>query len=194
MSVFHVVRLRMRSAIFSTTLSRLFPNRSTNWCPAAYRRFNATTPSATIPLLVRAEGSGVALAVTTAGEKSHSFRTDALPSFGGKDSAPSPLFYVLASLGSCNQVTASLVARDLGVRLGAWKLEVQGDLNPQVLVHGTQGNSNFDKVQVRVTVQSDATSEQFAQLVAETERRCPISQLFKRSGLQFDNVWEKAPL
>ncbi len=47
---------------------------------------------------------------------------------------------------------------------------------------------------VRATVETDATDEQFATLVAETERRCPVTQLFKRSGVEWDNQWEKAPL
>ena len=47
---------------------------------------------------------------------------------------------------------------------------------------------------VRATVQTDATDEQFATLVTETERRCPVTQLFKRSGVEWDNQWEKTPL
>ena len=47
---------------------------------------------------------------------------------------------------------------------------------------------------VRATVETDATDEQFATLVAETERRCPVTQLFKRSGVEWDNQWEKASL
>lgn len=43
-------------------------------------------------------------------------------------------------------------------------------------------------------MESDATDEQFARFVAETERRCPVTQLFKRSGLEFDNRWTRLPL
>jgi hypothetical protein len=69
------------------------------------------------------------------------------------------------------------VARDLGVRLGSWSFEVQGDLDTSVLVGGADGNANFDRVTVRATVETDASNEQFATLVAETERRCPVTQL-----------------
>jgi putative redox protein len=147
-----------------------------------------------IPLVINAHGAGVALKFSTGGEKPHTFNTDALPAFGGSDSAPSPLYYALASLGSCNQVTASLVARDLGIRLGSWSINVQGDLDTKVLVQAHEGNANFNRVVVRASVQTDASEEQFARLVAETERRCPISQLYKRSGLVFDNQWERVPL
>ncbi len=72
--------------------------------------------------------------------------------------------------------------------------EVQGDLDTAVLVQGADGNANFDKVTVRATVESDATEQQFARFVSETERRCPVSQLFVRSGLEFVNEWTLAPL
>ncbi len=152
----------------------------------------ATLPKSTvIPFVVTAQGTGVAQRLEAGG---HRFATDAYPAFGGKDEAPSPLFYALASLSSCNQVTASLVAKDLGVTLGAWTFEVVGDLDTAVLVAGAEGNANFDKVTVRATVETDADAAQFATLVSETERRCPVSQLFKHSGAQLDNQWTPAAL
>ena len=59
----------------------------------------------------------------------HEFDADAYPAFGGRDAAPSPLFYALGALTSCNQVTASLVAKDLGITLGEFTFRVQGDLD-----------------------------------------------------------------
>ncbi len=150
------------------------------------------TPKATVvPFQVTGSGTGVAQDVEAGG---HRFATDAYPAFGGKDEAPSPLFYALAALSSCNQVTAALVAKDLGITLGTWTFEVVGDLDTDVLVNGADGNANFDAVRVRATVETDATAEQFDTLVSETERRCPVTQLYKRSGLEFDNQWTKAEL
>ncbi|MDO9455588.1 OsmC family protein [Nocardioides sp.] len=151
----------------------------------------ATTPKSTVPFAVSATGTGVAQSLEAGG---HRFESDALPSFGGADAAPSPLYYVLGALTSCNQVTGSLVAKDLGIALGTWSFEVVGDLDPSVIGGGADGNANFDKVTARVTVETDADDAQFAQLVSETERRCPVTQLFKRSGLELDSAWTKAEL
>jgi putative redox protein len=150
--------------------------------------------SAIVPFLIHGEGTGVAQTVVAAGTAGHTFRADAFPAVGGTDSAPSPLFYALGALSSCNQVTASLVARDLGIRLGAWAFDVQGDLDPAVLATGAEGNANFVQVSVRAKVETDANEEQFARLVSETERRCPVTQLFKRSGVQFVNQWTRTDL
>ena len=144
-----------------------------------------------VPFTVEASGEGVAQHVEAGG---HTFETDAYPAFGGHDEAPSPLFYALASLSSCNQVTGSLVAKSLGVSLGKWEFNVVGDLDTAVLVQGDEGNANFTTVTVRATVETDADDEQFSTLVSETERRCPVTQLYKRSGVTFDNEWTKRPL
>jgi uncharacterized OsmC-like protein len=144
-----------------------------------------------VPFVVRGEGSGVAQRVVVPGSP-HAFDTDAYPAFGGADEAPSPLFYALGALTSCNQVTAQLVAKDLGIALGRLTFEASGDLDTSVLVGAHDGDANFRRVVVTATVETDATPEQFEALERETQRRCPVSQLFIRSGLDFDSTWTRA--
>ncbi|MFB9377914.1 OsmC family protein [Kineococcus gynurae] len=150
--------------------------------------------SRTVPFVVSATGTGVAQSLTAAGDVPHEFRADTLPAFGGADADPSPLSYALGALTSCNQVTGSLVARGLGLTLGTWEFHVQGDLDPAVIATGAEGNANFDSVHVQVQVQTDADEATFARLREETERRCPVTQLFKRSGLAFSSEWSRVDL
>lgn len=157
------------------------------------RCLQSRTFSSVVDLKVNGKGEGVGMSITT-GCNTHSFKADALPVFGGADSAPSPLYFALASLGSCNQVTGSLVAKDLGIKLGEWEVDVHAKLDVAVLTTGAEGNANFDSISGNIKVQTDADSQQLAKLAAETERRCPISQLYKRSGLKFDIKWEAVPL
>ncbi|GAB21523.1 hypothetical protein GOPIP_009_00760 [Gordonia polyisoprenivorans NBRC 16320 = JCM 10675] len=154
----------------------------------------ATIRTTVVPFVLTAAGTGVAQHLVSEGPVAHEFDTDAYPAFGGRDAAPSPLFYALGALTSCNQVTASLVAKDLGISLGAFDFRVQGDLDTAVLVAGADGNANFTSVSVQATVQTDADADTFAEFVSEVERRCPVSQLFIRSGLEFRNEWTNAPL
>lgn len=148
----------------------------------------------TVPFVVHADGIGVAQTLVARGDVEHRFTADTLPAFGGADAAPSPLSYTLGSLSACHQVTGSLTARDLGVELGTWHVELQGDLDPSVIAAGAEGNANFVKVTVRVRLQSDASTADFARLQSETERRCPVTQMFVRSGLTFDSEWTQLPL
>ena len=148
----------------------------------------------TVPFVVQAQGTGVAQDLTVPGEHQHTFKADTYPSFGGQDAAPSPLSYLLGALTSRNQVTGSLVASGLGIELGRWSFHIQGDLDPSVIAGGAEGNANFDRVRVQVEVATDATEEQFATFSSETERRCPVTQMFKRSGLAYTSDWKRLPL
>ena len=132
--------------------------------------------STVVPLAIHGKGKGVGMDIVT-GCETHSFKADALPAFGGQDSAPSPLYFALASLGSCNQVTGSLVAKDLGIKLGEWEVDVHANLDVAVLTTGAEGNANFDSISGKIRVQTDANSEQLAKLAAETERRCVVASV-----------------
>ncbi|KAL1985142.1 hypothetical protein VTN96DRAFT_8164 [Rasamsonia emersonii] len=148
-----------------------------------------------VPFRIDAEGTGVAQTVSVQGSP-HKISVDAYPSFGGKDTAPTPLAYSLTSLSSCSQVTGSLVAKDLGIKLGKWQVTVKGDLGTDVLVKGEQGNANWDNVELQVRVQTDVQGDdaKFQKFAEETERRCPITQLFKRSGAGWKSQWVNEPL
>jgi uncharacterized OsmC-like protein len=146
-----------------------------------------------VPFVVDSTGTGVAQKVTVGGEDGHVFHADTYPAFGA-DAAPSPLAYTLGALTSCNQITATLVAKDLDIALGTFTFHAQGDLDPSVFVGGAEGNANFSAVSVVATVETDADEATFDRFVSELERRCPVTQLFQRSGLDFRSSWTRKPL
>ena len=147
-----------------------------------------------VPFVVHATGTGVAQQVQLDGDPGHVFQVDTYPAFGGKDAYPSPLSYTLGALSSCNQITGAIVAKELGIALGDWSFEVVGDLDTAVMVSGGEGNAAFDRVAVTATVQTDATDEQFTRLKAETERRCPVTQMVQRSVGEYVSDWTREPL
>ncbi|USW53878.1 Putative OsmC/Ohr family, K domain-like, alpha/beta, OsmC/Ohr superfamily protein [Septoria linicola] len=154
------------------------------------RTFATTFPrKQTIPFEVRGLGNGVAQEVSVKGS-SHTINTDAYPAFGGQDASPSPLHFNLAALSSCTQVTGSIVAKDLGIKLGKWDVTVAGQLDPSVLVRGKEGNANWKAISLEVKLESDADKAKFEEFTRETERRCPVTQLFKRSGAEWSSNWQ----
>lgn len=135
------------------------------------------------------EGAGVAQTVREDGS-THVIQTDAHPAFGGGDTAPSPLAYVLAALTSCTQVTSQIVARDLGLALGHFNIDVDARLDPTVLATGAEGVSNFTDLTLTATIETDASGDLFRHFGREVERRCPVTQLFRRSGVEVTAVWQ----
>lgn len=131
-------------------------------------------------------------------DKPYQISTDTYTVLGGKDSAPSPVAYSLASLSSCNQVTGYVVAKDHNITLGEWHVTVHGVLPTAVLVQGEQGNPNWESITLKARVQTDIKGgnddPKFRHFVSEIERRCPITQLFIRSGVAFTSEWVNEPL
>lgn len=146
----------------------------------------------TLPLVtfrLTGEGTGVAQTIHEEGSP-HVIRADAHPAFGGADSAPSPLAYALSALTSCTQVTSQIVAKDLGLSLGHFTVAVDAKLDPTVLATGAEGISNFTRLTLDVTIETDAAPELFARFGTEVERRCPVTQLFRRSGVAVTTHWK----
>lgn len=145
-----------------------------------------------IPIQIQGRGSNTVQKISVQ-DKTYKITADTYTPLGGTDSAPSPVAYALASLSSCNQVTGFVVARDHGIRLGEWHVEVKGILPTDVLVGGEQGNPNWTSVVLKARVQTDIEGGQedprFQHFVAEVERRCPITALFKLSGVKFSSEW-----
>lgn len=155
-----------------------------------FRRANST-----LNLTVRGTGTKSAQSISAA---PYTIETDTYKALGGNEAAPSPLTLSLASLSGCQQVTGALIAKNLGIKLGKWEVEVEGVLDTNVLVKGTQavreGEGNWEVIDVKVRVETDVDGEKFKLFQEETERRCTLSQLFIRSGVEWKNEWENVKL
>jgi uncharacterized OsmC-like protein len=145
-------------------------------------------PTNLVTFRLAGEGTGVAQTVREEGT-AHVIQTDAHPAFGGHDTAPSPLAYALAALTSCTQVTSQVVARDFGLTLGQFHVAVDAKLDPTVLATGAEGVSNFTRLKLDVAIETDADADTFARFGQEVERRCPVTQLFRRSGVEVTTSW-----
>jgi uncharacterized OsmC-like protein len=152
-------------------------------------------PGTVIPFELHGAGSGVLNTVEVSGSKAHVVAMEGHPAFGGTESSPSPLDLVLASLVACTQVTGKIVATGMtGTELGQWDIVLTSNLDNSVLVYGEQGISNFRDVNVSVSVETNLSGDDFAQFTSEIERRCPITTLFRGSGVDYKTSWTNLPV
>ncbi|SPO03244.1 uncharacterized protein DNG_05926 [Cephalotrichum gorgonifer] len=162
------------------------------------RQFSST-PARLQSIPIRIQGRGVdTIQTVSVQDKTYKITADTYTLLGGKDSAPSPVVYSLTSLSTCNQVTGFVVAKDHGIELGEWNVEVDAQLPTAVLVGGEQGNPNWESLVLKVRVQTNIEGGQddpkFQHFVSEVERRCPITALFKLSGVKYTSEWTNEPL
>ena len=108
--------------------------------------------------------------------------------------ASSPLDQVLGAFVACNQVTSAIVAQGQGIELGQFSGRVEAELDNSVLVYGAEGNPNFSRVALTVELETRLDDAAFDVFVAEVTRRCPLTQLFVRSGVEVTTDWKNRVL
>ena len=143
------------------------------------RQAVADDPAAAQALFsTRAALTGVTeVAVSTA---SHAFTVDEPPALGGEGSAPNPVEYALASLGSCQAITYRFWAEHLGVAFDKLTVTVEGDLDIRRFFGVDDSvRPGFSAVRVQVGITGPETPERYQQLAAAVDEHCPVLDLFR---------------
>lgn len=121
--------------------------------------------------------TGVTEVVVRSGN--HVFTVDEPPALGGGGTAPNPVEYALASLGSCQAITYRFWAEQLGVTFDTLTVRVEGDLD----IRGFLGfdaavRPGFSAVRVRVDITGPESQERYQELAAAVDEHCPVLDLF----------------
>lgn len=105
-----------------------------------------------------------------------SFVIDEPANFGGTDTGPNPVEYLLASLAGCMNVVIHMIAQERGVEVRALRLTVKGELDPsRLMAHPTENRAGFQKIVVIADIDSDADAAELDEVLRLSELRCPVS-------------------
>ena len=110
----------------------------------------------------------------------HAFTVDEPPALGGGGSAPNPVEYALASLGSCQAITYRFWAEHLGISFDKLTVTVEGDLDiRRFFGFDDSVRPGFSAVRVQVGITGPETPERYRQLAAAVDEHCPVLDLFR---------------
>ena len=105
----------------------------------------------------------------------HLVLVDEPASFGGTDSAANPAELLLAALGASLSVTLRCHAALLGIDVGRIRVELVGDLDIRGFFDADPGiRAGFGDLRLHVHLESGASPESLARLMAAAERGCPV--------------------
>ncbi|MEO0822651.1 MAG: OsmC family protein [Pseudomonadota bacterium] len=95
--------------------------------------------------------------------------------FAAEDKGATPVEIVLSALASCLSAGVASVAENRGIRLRKVSATVEGDMN----LYGVLGidadvRNGFGAVRVHFKVDADATPEEIAALVAQSQKRSAV--------------------
>ena len=98
-------------------------------------------------------------------------------SMGGTDAGPTPVQVLLMALAGCLNVTGHFVAQQQGIKLQGMKIVLEGNLNPAAFMGMSDAErAGFQGIHVTITADApDATDAELQAWIAETERRCPVT-------------------
>jgi uncharacterized OsmC-like protein len=95
--------------------------------------------------------------------------------FASEDHAPTPVETVLAALAGCLTAGVAAVAQNRGIQLRSVKAVVEGDHDILGILGGDPDVRNgFNDVRVTFDIDADASKEDIAALVAQSQKRSAV--------------------
>ena len=95
---------------------------------------------------------------------------------GGDDDGLNPLEYLLAAQAGCLNVTASQVAKDMGIQLEDLEIEITGEFDLETFqTEQPDDRTGVQNISVTMSVDADADEETLREWGERVERRCPVS-------------------
>ncbi len=107
--------------------------------------------------------------------QSYQFDVDHPEIFASEDNGPTPVEYILVGLAGCLSAGIAAVAQHRNIQLRSVKATLEAGMDIQGIL-GIDANvrNGFDGIQVHYEVDADATQEQIAALVAQSQKRSAV--------------------
>ncbi|MFP4613921.1 MAG: OsmC family protein [Spirochaetaceae bacterium] len=103
-------------------------------------------------------------------------RMDEPEDLGGTDTGINPVEAMLAALGSCLTIVAGAFAKQEGIDLQDFWVELEGDLDPSGFLQGAEGvRRGFDEVRFTPHIKTSSSLEDVERFLKFIKSRCPVS-------------------
>ena len=108
-------------------------------------------------------------------KRSYSYDTDHPEIFASEDNAATPVELVLAGLAGCLTAGVAAVAQMRGIQLHSVKATLEGGMDIRgILGASSDVRNGFDGIKVTYDIQADATRDQIAAVVAQSQKRSAV--------------------
>jgi uncharacterized OsmC-like protein len=117
------------------------------------------------------------------------FVTDEPVAHGGTGQGPSPLQTVVGALCGCEAVTFRRTADEAGFDYDGIDFEAAFTIDIRGRMGYRKVRPHFQTVRVEARVRTTESEARLAEIVEETERRCPVYNLISDAGVGLEMTW-----
>ncbi|MFT5862864.1 MAG: putative redox protein [Flavobacteriales bacterium] len=136
-----------------------------------------------------AQGKGWPTKVTIT-DTEWTLHTDEPVEDGGSNTGPNPMQLFIASLASCQNEQAQVVADELSLNTTQIDINVEVDLDLSGFMGMSEtSNGSYKNVRLEAIVLGEVTDEQVKTLGQKVDDRCPILGLLRTSGCDIKSSW-----
>jgi putative redox protein len=107
------------------------------------------------------------------------FVTDQPEEKNGTNKGPTPVEYLLGSLGSCICITCRMIADRMGMKIDSVKTEVEGDIDYEGMVNPDEVRPGVGEIRMKVDLNGDLYEEGKQKIVERAEQSCPVTDTLK---------------
>jgi uncharacterized OsmC-like protein len=108
---------------------------------------------------------------------------------GGTNGGPSPVLALVGALCGCEAGTFSRIATELGLTYRDLKFRGEFRMDARTRTGLANAATHVRTIRLEARVGTDNSLALLARVAAETERRCPISNLIRDAGVQLQTRW-----
>ncbi len=108
-------------------------------------------------------------------------QSDEPVALGGADTAPNPVEQLLGAVGNCLAVGYAANSTAAGVELKSLRIELEGDLDLHTFLGLADGHAGYESIKARVSIESDASSEEIKELHRKVVATSPVGHTLQRA-------------
>ena len=113
--------------------------------------------------------------------RDHTLTVDEPAELGGTDKGPNPVELILASLGSCQEITYRAYAAALGIPLESVSVKLEGDIDLRgFFAVADDVRPGYEAIRGTVELTSSASEEQLETLREVVNGHCPVLDILTK--------------
>lgn len=112
---------------------------------------------------------------------------------GGHNSGPNPMQYFAASVASCQNEQAQVVAEELEVDITTIDISLEIDLDLSGFMGmADHSQGSYKEIRLNAVVHGKLSDDQVNELGQRVDKRCPILGLLRSGGCRIVSAWSVA--